>query len=66
MYEKMVKGTKKVHSALHCCFEAQRMMGPNCAAGLVLVLSVDTVLQFDTDLHSSEVRTVHWPWLEGP
>ena len=33
-----------------------RMMGPNCAAGLVLVLSVDTVLQFDTEHSSSEVH----------
>ena len=32
-----------------------RMMGPNCAAGLVLVLSVDTVLQFDTEHSSREV-----------
>ena len=48
-YEKMVIGIKKVHFTLLCYasqlnnWAHQRKMGPNCAAGLVLVLSVDTV-----------------------
>ena len=48
IYERMVIGIKKVHFALHCKapllnWAHQRKMGLNCAVGLVLVLSVDTV-----------------------
>ena len=49
IYEKMVIGIKKVHFALLCYasqlnnWAHQRKMGLNCAVGLVLVLSVDTV-----------------------
>ena len=46
IHEKMVKGTEKVHSTFTVLLQND---GPNCAAGLVLVLSVDTlVLQLAT------------------